>query len=274
MEEVTLPELPEMENYKLLLNQKIAGQMITDVQINREKSINLNPDLFKNTILHQKIVTINRRGKHLLFQLQNGHVLLLHLMLGGWMFYGSETEKPKRTIQVLLSFGENHLYFIGLRLGYLHLYTQKEAEQKLSHLGPEPLNNDFTLNEFIYRLGKKHGRLKTTLLDQEFIAGIGNCYSAEICFHAGILPTKDIDQQEESERGQLYHSMKAVLQEAIKHGGYMENPIFKGDTLTGGFNHLCQVYGRLGETCRRCGALITMQMISSRKTFYCSYCQK
>src|SRR4051794_4117696 len=111
-----MPELPEMENYKILLNQKIAGQTITEVQINREKSINLNPDLFIKTVLYQKIITIDRRGKHLLFQLQNGHTLLLHLMLGGWMYYGTEADKPKRTIQVRISFGEHHLYFIGLRL--------------------------------------------------------------------------------------------------------------------------------------------------------------
>lgn len=78
-----MPELPEMENYKILLNQKNAGQTITDVQINREKSINQNPDLFMKTIQHQKIITIKRRGKLLLFYLQNGQILLLHLMLGG-----------------------------------------------------------------------------------------------------------------------------------------------------------------------------------------------
>src|SRR5689334_18726904 len=108
-----MPELPEMENYKILLNQKIAGQIITEVQINREKSINLNPDLFIKTCYHQKIISINRRGKHLLFQLQNGQILLLHLMLGGWMFYGTEADKPNRTVQVRLSFGEHHLFFIG-----------------------------------------------------------------------------------------------------------------------------------------------------------------
>lgn len=269
-----MPELPEMENYRILLNQKIAGQMITEVQINREKSINLNPDLFIRTVQGQKVLTVNRRGKHLLFHLQNNQILLLHLMLGGWMFYGSEADKPKRTIQVRLSFGENHLYFIGLRLGYLHLYSQAEAEQQLAHLGPEPLTPDFSLNEFLKRISHKHGRLKTTLLDQEFIAGIGNCYSAEICYHAGILPTKDIDDIGDSKREEFYHSLRFVLQEGIRHGGYMDNPLFKDDKLTGGYNNVCQVYDREGEKCRRCGTNIVMEMISSRKTFYCPHCQK
>jgi formamidopyrimidine-DNA glycosylase len=269
-----MPELPEMENYNILLNQKIAGQTITEIQINREKSINLNPDLFIKTVQRQKVSTITRRGKHLLFHLQNGHVLLLHLMLGGWMYYGTEVDKPKRTIQVRLSFGEHHLYFIGLRLGYLHLYNPKEVEQQLEHLGPEPLSTDFTLTEFKNIISRKHGRLKTTLLDQEFIAGIGNCYSAEICFHAGILPTKDIDDIGDADRVKLYHTIKSGLQEGIKLGGYMDNPLFKEDKLTGGYNEHCQVYDREGEKCRRCGTIILMETISSRKTFYCPNCQK
>ncbi|WP_042460549.1 bifunctional DNA-formamidopyrimidine glycosylase/DNA-(apurinic or apyrimidinic site) lyase [Neobacillus dielmonensis] len=269
-----MPELPEMENYKIHLNHKIAGQDITDIQINREKSININAGLFTNTVLHQKVLNVSRRGKHLLFHLQNGYVLLLHLMLGGWMFFGQESDKPKRTIQVRLSFGNEHLYFIGLRLGYLHLYNPQETQDKLSHLGPEPLDPNFTAIEFINRLNKKHGRLKTTLIDQEFIAGIGNCYSAEICFHAGILPIKDIDDLDDPVKSQLYQSMKTVLLEGIRLGGYMDNPFYSGDTKTGGFNEHCQVYDREGQPCHRCGTIIIKQMVSSRKTFYCPNCQK
>ncbi|MGG3466786.1 DNA-formamidopyrimidine glycosylase family protein [Neobacillus pocheonensis] len=269
-----MPELPEMENYKVLLNERIAGQEITEVQLNREKSININPAIFIKTVLNQKVLNVNRQGKHLLFQLQNGQTLLLHLMLGGWMFYGTEADKPKRTVQVRLSFGPNHLYFIGLRLGYLHLHSQSDVEKELEHLGPDPLALDFTLKDFLNKISKKHGRLKTTLLNQEFIAGIGNCYSAEICFHARILPTKDIDDINETELGQLFHSMKIVLQDALKHGGYLENPLYDGDHLTGGFYPRRQVYDREGETCKRCGDKITMETISSRKTFYCPNCQK
>ncbi|MED4225766.1 Fpg/Nei family DNA glycosylase [Neobacillus cucumis] len=269
-----MPELPEMENYKNLLKGKLMNEVITDVQINREKSINIHPALFKKTVQNQKIIDIKRRGKHLLFQLQNEQTLLLHLMLGGWMFFGTDSEKPDRTIQVRLSFGQKHLYFIGLRLGYLHLYYQNQTEEKLADIGPEPLNPGFTINEFLNRIGSKHGRLKTTLLDQSFIAGIGNCYSAEICFHTGIRPTRDIDDMNEEDRGKLYNSMQVILQDGIKHGGYMDNPVFKGDILTGGFNDRCQVYDREGQPCKRCRTTIIMELISSRKTYYCPNCQK
>lgn len=274
MGEVIMPELPEMENYKKLLNQKISGLVISNIEINREKSINVKRELFIKSVQHQKVLKVDRRGKHLLFHMQNGQVLLLHLMLGGWMFYGLEVDKPNRTIQVRLSFGENHLYFIGLRLGYLHLYNEKDVQQHLSHLGQEPLTTEFTENRFLTLMRVKHGRLKTKLLDQEFIAGIGNCYSDEICYHARIKPIKYINEISDTERSQLYHSMKQVLLDAIKHGGYMANPFYKGDALTGSFDDLCQVYDREGENCRRCGTTIIKEMISSRKTFYCSNCQK
>jgi formamidopyrimidine-DNA glycosylase len=269
-----MPELPEMEHYRNLLNQRIAGQIITEIQVNREKSVNVDPALFINTVVNQKILTVDRRGKHLLFHLGNGQVLLLHLMLGGWMYFGTEEDKPKRTIQVRLSFGNHHLYFIGLRLGYLHLYSEPDVHKELSSLGPEPLQAEFTVQEFLKLLGNRRGKIKTKLLDQEFIAGIGNCYSDEICYHAGIKTKRPIEDICEAERKQLYHSMRHVLWDALKFGGYMENPFYQGDNVTGGYNHRCLVYDREGETCKRCGGTIIKEMISSRKTFFCPNCQK
>lgn len=269
-----MPELPEMENYRRLLNQKITGQTITQVQINREKSVNVNPMLFINSVTNQKVMTVNRRGKHLLFHLENGRILLLHLMLGGWMHFGTEEDKPERTIQVRLSFGIHHLYFIGLRLGYLHLYSEQDVQKELSSLGPEPMEPQFTLQAFLKLLDDRRGKIKTKLLDQEFIAGIGNCYSDEICYHAGIKTKRSIEDIGEPERNQLYQSMKHVLLDALKHGGYMENPFFQGDKLTGGYNNLCLVYDREGENCNRCGGTIIKEMISSRKTYFCPNCQK
>jgi formamidopyrimidine-DNA glycosylase len=270
-----MPELPEMENYKILLNQKLLGRLISNVQINREKSINVLPQVFIQNVQGQKIITIQRRAKHLLFLLDNGQVLLLHLMLGGWMYFGSKEDKPKRTIQVQLSFGEEHLYFIGLRLGYLHIYqTTEEVDKELADLGPEPLESDFTLGAFRELVNNRRGRIKTKLIDQQFLSGIGNCYSDEICYHAGLLPKRGLEELQMNETVQLYQSIQFVLHDAIKHGGYMDNPLYKNDTLTGGYNELCKVYDREGESCTRCGTAIVKEMISSRKTFYCPNCQK
>jgi formamidopyrimidine-DNA glycosylase len=268
-----MPELPEMETYKRLLTEKVVHQQITAVEVNREKSVNIPVEIFIEDVKEKTILSIERRAKHLLFHLSSEKTLLLHLMLGGWMFYGKEENKPDRTIQVKLSFGDQHLYFIGLRLGYLHLLSKDEISEALHKLGPEPLSDQFTESFFQQILEPKRGMLKTTLVDQAFISGIGNCYSDEICFSAGMLPMKKGNELNKEDRTRLYHSIRAVLSEAIQFGGYMENPLYEGDQLTGSYDAKCKVYDRKGEPCFRCGHPIIKDEISSRKTFYCQVCQ-
>jgi formamidopyrimidine-DNA glycosylase len=269
-----MPELPEMETYRTLLAQRILHRPVTAVEIEREKSINVPVDRLKSSLEGRSITGISRRAKHLLFHLDSGDMLLLHLMLGGWMFYGTEREKPDRTAQVVLSFGERSLYFIGLRLGYLHLLNRAEAERKLSALGPEPLERDFTAERLSQLLRRKRTVLKPTLTDQKTIAGIGNCYSDEMCFDAGILPTRSIGKMSDDDFAALHRSMHKVLNEAIRFGGYMENPLFPGDALTGGFDNRCVVYDRGGEPCVRCGTPLVQDELASRKVFYCTRCQR
>lgn len=269
-----MPELPEMETYRKHLNQRIAGKTITNVVINREKSINVTQEKFVHELIHAQIVTVNRRAKHLIFKLSTGKSLLLHLMLGGWMYIGNEQDNPDRTKQVIISFGNLELYFIGLRLGYLHLLSEDELQEELSKLGPEPLESSFTYDEFAKILDKRRGMLKTTLVNQQFIAGIGNCYSDEICYEAKLLPMKKIDTLDEGMMKDLYDGMQSALRRALQFGGYMEDPLFKGDTLTGGYNQHCYVYDREGESCNRCGGTIIKEEVSSRKTFYCAHCQR
>jgi formamidopyrimidine-DNA glycosylase len=270
-----MPELPEMENYKNLLMQRIQNRQISNVEIGRGKSINIPADQFKDLINNHTVKNVTRRAKHLLFHLDNDVVLLLHLMLGGWMFYGTEEEKPDRTVQIRLSFGDQHLYFIGLRLGYLHLYKGIEgARKELDDLGPEPLDPEFTVEQFIDLASRRRGSLKTTLVNQSFLSGIGNCYSDEMCFHAALLPDRKFNELSEHETSQLFQSMQFILKDAVNSGGYMEEPLLIRDNLTGGYNSKCRVYDREGEPCTRCGNLIIKDEISSKKTFYCGNCQK
>lgn len=267
-----MPELPEMETYKTLLGSLIGGQKITNVEIGREKSINVPVDQFSMEISNQAIKTISRRAKYLIFQLQNGKCLLLHLMLGGWMFFGKEEDRPNRTIQVKLSFGEQHLFFIGLRLGYLHLLSPEEVQEELEKLGPEVLDPRFTLDAFHQIMQKRKGTIKTTLINQEVLAGIGNGYSDEILWHAEIRPDKKINELDDQQLSRLYDSIQFIFKRGIEQGGYMENPLFKGDGKTGGYQFY--VYDREGEACSRCNASIIKSEISSRKTYFCPNCQR
>lgn len=215
-----MPELPEMENYRTLLSGQILDKIITGVTVNREKSINTEVDVFEKELLGSTVVYVERRGKHLLFHLNTGRRLVLHLMLGGMLFFGTEDERPHRTTQIEIDFSGQKLYFIGLRLGYLHLMTAKEADEELSDLGPEPLDRRMTLDQFTACLKGRRGVLKTTLVNQKVIAGIGNCYSDEIAYMAGFTPASKIQNIVQSPENvkKLYHAMQSVLREATSQG--------------------------------------------------------
>src|SRR5690606_13822444 len=150
------------------------GHVIQDVEVNREKSINTSVSDFTKELVGNKITQIHRRGKHLFFDLESGNKLLLHLMLGGLMYIETNNDTISRTKQVILRFASHQLCFIGLRLGYLHLLTPDQVESELADLGPEPMQAGFTLQSFEDLVENKRGMLKTTLVDQDFIAGIGN----------------------------------------------------------------------------------------------------
>lgn len=270
-----MPELPEMETYRRLSADKIQGRKITDVEVNREKSVNLEAGRFCGHVRGWKVTAIERRAKHLLFRLETGKVLLVHLMLGGWMYYGSgESDQPGHSAQVVLAFGKDRLYFLGLRFGYVHLLNEREAEERLADLGPEPLSDDLTEEGFWNSMKGKRGILKNTLVDQHFMAGIGNRYSDEICFRAKQLPLKKCTELSGEDISALYAAVSETLREGVENGGYMSNSFFEGDTFTGGFAAKFKVYNREGEPCERCGSQIVKEKISSRKVFYCPGCQK
>ncbi|MBY6035748.1 DNA-formamidopyrimidine glycosylase [Fictibacillus nanhaiensis] len=267
-----MPELPEMETYRIFLNHNIINKPISKVEINREKSINRSVSDFIAQVQGKAVTKVKRRAKHLIFELNSCQYLLLHLMLGGWMFLGNENNAPDRTKQVILSFGELKLYFIGLRLGYLHLVSKEELDNKLKDLGPEPF--DMRIADFVERISKKKGALKPLLVNQRFLAGIGNCYSDEICFEARLKPGKKADELSRNQIHALFNAIKPLLRKAIELGGYMDHPMFEGDQKTGGYNNSLLVYGREGKGCYRCGTQIEKMEISSNKSFYCPSCQE
>lgn len=272
--DLAVPELPEMETYRRFCSSLLIGRTITHIEVTREKSINTSVEEFKREGLNRIVIRMDRHAKHLAFHLSSGKVLLLHLMLGGLMFFGSKEERPSRTVQITLSFGEMSLYFIGLRLGYLHLISQTQLAENVCHLGPEPLSDQFAAADWMARIQPKRGMLKHTLVDQKFISGIGNCYSDEICWQAGILPFRKCSELSDEERIKLFYAMRHTLEEAVKLGGYMEQPFTTQDNLTGGYNNALKVYDCEHRPCLRCGHLIQKDVDSSRKIFYCKGCQR
>lgn len=270
-----MPELPEMEIYRAQCQEHVSGKQITAVEVTREKTINVPVETFIKAVKDRTIVRVDRRGKMLLFRLDSGSTLLLHLMLDGSMFYGTEAEKLERTAQAVLHFGEQRLFFHGLRLGYLHLFSDTELNEKLGKLGPEPTDPAFSAEAFGEQLRlRPRSILKTALTNQQVIAGIGNCYCDEMCFQAAVQPLRKISDLADAELFKLYTAMKSTLFEAVRYGGYMETPFTAEDRFTGGYNDRCKVYDRGGEPCFRCGEPIIRAEHHRRKVFYCGRCQR
>jgi formamidopyrimidine-DNA glycosylase len=267
-----MPEWPEMEHYRLMLEQRITGKRITGANVFRDKSVNLPAEHFIAELTGRLVTGVTRHAKHLVIMLDSGNGLLLHLMLGGWLFFGNRDELPSRDFQTQLDFGGQTLFFLGLRLGYLHLHQVREIGRLLRHLGPDPMDSGFTERDMAVILHARRGVLKPLLVNQNKIGGIGNCYSDEICYEAGILPQRVCSTIEYREVVSLHRAIRSVFREAAASGGYIEKPFFAGDRLTGTYR--CRVYDRKGETCDRCGEPIRFETIASRKTFYCSGCQQ
>ncbi|MCC3373184.1 bifunctional DNA-formamidopyrimidine glycosylase/DNA-(apurinic or apyrimidinic site) lyase [Cohnella sp. REN36] len=270
-----MPEWPEMDTYRRLLSPLLNGRVILRAVVNREKTINEAPEAFAEALEGKRILYVERRGKHLLFHLDDGYRLLLHLMLGGYLHYGEHAPKEDEHYQVILTFDDgNRLFFGGLRLGFLHRLSAKAALEQLKELGPDPFDARLTAAAFKDRLSKRRGKLKSALTDQKFLSGIGNCYGDEICFDAEIRPDAAIPELTEETKDRLFASMRSVLTEAAANGGYMDRPLTPTDTFTGGHDDKVKIYDREGEACPRCGGTIRLETLSGRKMFYCPDCQR
>jgi len=272
-----MPEIPEMETYRNMLVKTVVGKNITGADVNRLRSINIAPEQFLPALTGQSIENISRRAKYLVFHLRGGLYMITHMMLDGRLYLGPtglETGLPGKP-HVILNFADNNsLYFCNLRLGYLHLLDQAEANSELAGLGIEPLSADFTWETFAGIFRGRRGAIKPLLIDQKLIAGLGNAYSNEVLFAAGVLPDKAVPAIAENEMRNLWQAIPRVLQEAIQNGGYIEEPYASWDDLSGGQIPHFMVYDRSGEPCKVCGTAIQGKKLGGRWTYYCSNCQR
>lgn len=281
-----MPEIPEMEIYKNFLNQYVGGRRVTDVRVERPRSINRDVDVFTGSVRGVVIEKTERRAKFLIFRLSNNLYLLTHMMLDGRLFYGPpdldrppDTDRPKNgqlpgKAYVVLDLNNNHsLYFCELGLGYLHLLEEAELARETAGLGIEPLGPDYTWENFTGLLTGRRGKIKPFLIEQKHLAGLGNAYSNEILFAAGILPDRPVASLNEGEQRRLFEVIPEILKMAVRLGGYIEEPFTAGDTLSGGFIPHFRVYDRGNEPCFVCGTPISEVKLSGRWTYYCVQCQ-
>ncbi|KGP71721.1 DNA-formamidopyrimidine glycosylase [Pontibacillus yanchengensis] len=274
-----MPELPEVETIKKTLEYMVIGKTIKNVSLYWPKMIKHPDDSeeFINLIKGQTINRLDRRGKFLLFYLDT-HVLISHLrMEGKYGVFSSETPLAKHTHVRFLLDDEQELRYQDVRkFGTLHLYNIGEefSNPPLEQLGPEPFEEGFSIQYLHTKLRRTNRHIKTALLDQTILAGLGNIYVDEALFRAAIHPLRIASGISEKEVRSLHRSIQQTLREAVDQGGTTIRSYVNTQGQIGMFQQQLNVYGREEESCKICSTPITKMKVGGRGTHVCLTCQK
>lgn len=281
-----MPELPEVEIIRAGLQKKIRDKQIKDVIIKVSKIIQMpSSEDFIARIIGKKVREVGRRGKYIIIYLDSEYKLVVHLGMTGLLIYPYDsnriTEKeinPRHNHLIFIFTDNTQLIFNDVRrFGKIYLFSNLDEVESICKLGVEPLDDYFTEEIFIQILNKKkNSKIKSFLMKQEFIVGLGNIYANEVLYRANIHPLKQISSLRREEIKKLYLEIKSVLTEAIKFGGSTVADEAYRDTNgeKGKYTKELQVYARKGELCKKCGTTIEVIKIEGRSTFICPQCQK
>lgn len=286
-----MPELPEVETIIRKLRQGQAvepdlpaypspvGQTVSKVWIDWPRSARPSAETIIQTLPGNRLASVGRRGKYIVFFLSptspsSSHLsppkyLLIHLKMSG-RIHVLEADFPR----------EKHVHFaFTLENGYElrfndarkfgRVYLLHDLDEVTGHLGPEPLETTFTLNVLRRLIAKKSGGLKALLLDQSFIAGIGNIYADESLWRAKIHPLRRANSLEDFEIAALRRAIRAALNDGLKHGGAAIDWVYP----EGKYQDHFRVYGQVNKPCRRCKTKIERILVGQRSTHFCPYCQ-
>lgn len=274
-----MPELPEVETVRRTLLSLIKGKTIKEVSVFWPKIIKKPDDVeqFKDALRGQTVLDIGRRGKFLKFYLDD-YVLVSHLRMEGKYGLYDKTEPYDKHTHVLFTFTDDtQLRYRDVRkFGTMHLFKKGEEELALplSQLGPEPFSESFTAEYLKKYLMKTHRKIKTVLLDQTVVVGLGNIYVDEALFRANIHPERIASSLKPDEITALHQEIVQTLGEAIEKGGSTIRSYVNSQGKIGMFQLELFVYGRKNEHCKKCGTNIEKTVVAGRGTHFCPNCQK
>lgn len=290
-----MPELPEVETIVRDLRKKVLQRTFIDIWTDSPKIIK-KPKIFEEfqkEIKGKRILRVWRRAKNIIFELSNGFSLLVHQKLTGHLLVGKWEQdkgqwKPlaigplqeRVNLYIHLMFWLSNDLMLALsdlrKFAKVELWKTVELEnaKEFKELGPEPLDSSFGLEQFKKAVNPKKGKIKQILIDQKVIAGIGNIYSDEALWRAGIHPFKSASELDDQELRLLYQSIKNVLERGIKLRGESISDFRDLQGKKGFFDKERKVYQREGEKCQRCGSEIKRLKIAGRSAHFCPGCQK
>jgi len=235
-----------------------------------------SPASLRLGLLGRQIIDLWRRGKYLLLELSGQRTLILHLGMTGALYVKSAQGAKDEYARVVFHLDDGQeLRFVDPRK-FGRIFLVKDPREVVGHLGPEPLAPEFSLPQFRSLLGRRKGMLKPLLLNQRFIAGLGNIYSDEALFQAGLHPQRPAATLSGEEVERLYRAIREVLFRALADGGSTLNDetYRRPNGGRGKYQERLQVFHRTGGPCPRCGASIQRIVLGGRGTYFCPRCQR
>ncbi|GLQ35669.1 formamidopyrimidine-DNA glycosylase [Amylibacter marinus] len=278
-----MPELPEVETVRRGLTPAMQGQVIARADIRRPDLRWPFPDNMAARLIGARVDSLRRRSKYILLDLDRGETLLIHLGMSGRMIIAPPTptpQDPAKHDHVVLDManGTRISFNDPRRFGAMDLIDTKTLDQHklIKNIGPEPLGNAFNDSYLFENLSRRKSPIKTALLDQGLVAGLGNIYVCEVLWRAGIHPTTRCTDITQAQASALVPIIRTVLSEAIEAGGSSLRDHRQTNGDLGYFQHSFAVYGREGEKCRteNCADSILRLVQAGRSSFFCPNCQK
>ncbi|MBG01065.1 MAG: DNA-formamidopyrimidine glycosylase [Acidimicrobiaceae bacterium] len=262
-----MPELPEVESIRRQLEPLLCGRHV--IRCDSHPSVKFLP---AREIIGMGFESVNRRGKYLLFGLDDGNEMVIHLGMTGQLLPVSDLSDPH--LRAWWEF-DNELilgYRDIRRFGRIRICKPNQYDGTLKTMGPEPLSDDFTVEQFHSTLKKSSRKIKTQLLSQRPVAGVGNIYADEACFRAGIYP--GVRRLTKAQARDLHESIRYVLSIAVENGGTTLRDYVNVEGKEGTNQHFLTCYGRWDQPCLNCGEPLRRTVIDNRGTTFCGNCQR
>lgn len=272
-----MPELPEVETIRRQLLRKIKNKKIKNAEVKLARMINVSVAEFERAVGGKKVKDIRRRAKLLIIDLSGGWSILIHLKMAGQLIYDGKTGIGKPHIIYIFEGGHELKHYDFRLFGWAKLIKTEDVEKFLSKekFGPEIIDEKFTVEDFSGLLAKKpNAKIKPLLMDQKFIAGVGNIYAQEACFCAKVLPIRKVSTLSSEEIKDIYYCLRKILIGALERKGTSVDAYVDVEGEKGSYVSSLKVYGRGGEKCFGCKDKIKTIKLAGRGTSFCPKCQK
>lgn len=271
-----MPELPEVETVRRSLAAHIIGLEIIDVKLYFPGIVmGLDPEAFRHKMIGQVFAEVERYGKYLAFRFESGAYWMAHLRMTGQLVVAHDRNQTSPHLRLaIVTHTGLVIQFIDIRkFARVTFSPDRSSLLRLFQLGIEPLKEEFTVSALKSTLVGR-ARIKSALLDQRRIAGLGNIYADEALFAAGIHPERRLNTLGDTEIARLHHAIETCLRAALEHGGTTIRNYVQGDGQEGEYAARLAVYGRKGEPCKRCGTELQKIAVGGRGTTFCPQCQR